>query len=61
MSEKQVIKKMTRPGLSMVVGLIFGGFLGLIGGDLIVFAGGGMILGLCIGLSTDHSSMRINL
>ena len=61
MSNKSLPEGITRAGIGMGTGLVVGGILGLISGNLILFAGGGMILGLCIGLSSDHGTMGINL
>ena len=36
-------------GAGMALGLVFGGLLGLIVDNLVVFAGGGMVLGLAMG------------
>ena len=41
-------------GLGLVVGLIFGGFIGLFLGNLILFAGGGLVIGLAIGTALDE-------
>lgn len=40
-------------GLGMGIGLIFGGLVGLLIGDVIIYAGGGMVLGLAIGTALD--------
>ena len=39
--------------LGMGIGLIFGGLVGLLIDNQIVFAGGGMVLGLAIGTALD--------
>lgn len=40
-------------GLGLGIGLIFGGIVGLLIGNLIIFAGGGMVLGLAVGYALD--------
>ena len=40
-------------GLGMAIGMIFGGIIGLLIGNPIIFAGGGMVLGLAVGLSLE--------
>lgn len=46
--------KITYKGLGLAVGLVFGGFVGLMIGNMIIFAGGGMVLGLAIGAALDN-------
>ena len=41
-------------GLGAAIGLIFGGLVGFLIGNPIVFAGGGMILGVALGTSFDQ-------
>ena len=41
-------------GLCMGLGLVFGGLLGLITDNWIVFTGGGLVLGLAIGAALDN-------
>jgi hypothetical protein len=50
----QPVKKISYPALGLAAGLIFGGIIGLIIGNLILFAGGGMVLGLAIGFALDR-------
>ena len=45
--------KTTYKGLGLAVGLIFGGFIGLLIGSPIIFAGGGFVLGFVIGAVLD--------
>ena len=40
--------------IGMIVGLIIGGILGLLIDNMIIFAGGGMVLGLAIGSALDN-------
>ena len=42
--------------LGLAVGLVFGGFIGLISGNPIVFTGGSMLLGFAIGAALDNRS-----
>lgn len=41
-------------GLGLAIGLIFGSIVGLMIGNMIIFAGGGMVLGLAIGTALDN-------
>jgi hypothetical protein len=52
MDNQDAAKKKISPsvvGAGMALGLVFGGLLGLIVDNLVVFAGGGMVLGLAMG------------
>jgi len=40
----------------MALGLLLGGILGLFIDNLVVFAGGGMVIGLALGLAFDMRS-----
>ena len=56
MSEKsnnQFSMKTTYKGIGMAVGLILGGCIGLLIGNVVIFAGGGMVVGLAIGAALD--------
>ena len=41
-------------GVCLALGLVFGGIIGLVIGNLIIFAGGGLVLGLAIGSALDN-------
>ncbi len=41
-------------GLGTAIGLVFGGLVGVLIGNPMVFAGGGMVLGLAIGTTFDQ-------
>ena len=43
----------TRVGSMMALGLVFGGFVGLILDNLVLFSGGGMILGFALGTALE--------
>ncbi|MEJ2758767.1 MAG: hypothetical protein P8046_09840 [Anaerolineales bacterium] len=43
-------------GLGAAIGLVFGGLVGTLIGNPIIFAGGGMVLGLAIGTSLYQRS-----
>lgn len=43
-------------GLGLVIGLVFGGLIGILIGNPIIFAGGTMVLGFAIGSSLDQRS-----
>jgi len=47
-------QKMKFAGVGAAIGLVFGGLVGLLIGNPMVFAGGGMILGLAIGSAIDR-------
>jgi hypothetical protein len=49
-------KKISYTALGLAIGLIFGGLVGLLIDNLIIFAGGGMLLGLAIGAALDNRS-----
>lgn len=46
--------KISYTALGLAIGLILGGIVGLIIDNMIVFAGGGMVLGLAIGTALDN-------
>jgi hypothetical protein len=48
MSPNKPKKKISYTALGLALGLIFGGLVGLLIDNLIIFAGGGMLLGLAI-------------
>jgi hypothetical protein len=43
----------SRMGVFMALGLVFGGFLGIILDNLVLFSGGGMVLGLALGTALE--------
>ena len=47
-------KKISYTALGMAIGLILGGLVGLLIDNMIIFAGGGMVLGLAIGTALDN-------
>lgn len=49
MNNKQSDQRMKFTGFGAALGLVFGGLVGILIGNPIVFAGGGMILGLAVG------------
>ena len=56
MDSQAADKKKTRVsvlGVGMALGLVLGGLLGLILDNLVVFAGGGMVLGLAIATAIE--------
>lgn len=46
-------KEMSYIGICLALGLVFGGIIGLVIDNLIIFAGGGLVLGLAIGSALD--------
>ena len=47
--------KAPNQALGLGIGLVFGGLIGLLIGTPVIFAGGGMVLGLAIGATLDDS------
>jgi hypothetical protein len=45
-------------GAAMALGLVLGGLVGLLIDNMIIFAGGGMILGLAIGTAIESRQTR---
>ena len=45
--------KISYTALGLAIGLIFGGIVGLIIDNMIIFAGGGLVLGFAIGAALD--------
>jgi len=58
MVRKQLPKNVTHTGIGMGLGLLLGGLLGLLADNLVLFAGGGMIVGLAIGAAMDKRSQE---
>lgn len=54
-------RKISYTALGMAIGLIFGGIIGLIIDNMIIFAGGGLVLGLAVGSALENRRKRINL
>jgi hypothetical protein len=52
--------RITYTALGLAVGLILGGFVGLIIDNMIIFAGGGLVLGLAIGSALDNRHKEDN-
>lgn len=47
-------QRMKYAGFGAAIGLVFGGLVGLLIDNLIIFAGGGMVLGRAIGAALDQ-------
>lgn len=47
-------RRMKFTGLGLAIGLVFGGLIGVLIDNPIIFAGGGMVLGLAIGAALDR-------
>jgi uncharacterized membrane protein len=45
--------RMKFTGIGLAIGLVFGGLVGILIGNPIIFAGGGMVLGYAIGTTFD--------
>lgn len=48
--------RMKFTGIGMAIGLVFGGLVGLLIGNPMVFAGGTMVIGFAIGAALDKRS-----
>jgi len=46
-------------GAGMALGLVFGGIVGLLVDNLVIFSGGGMILGLALGTAIENKRTRV--
>lgn len=44
--------------LGLGIGLVVGGLIGILVDNMIIFAGGGMVLGFAIGTYLDNQKMR---
>ena len=56
MSNQNEVKKakFSVIGAAMSLGLVLGGLVGLLAENMVIFAGGGMVLGLAIGLALEN-------
>jgi hypothetical protein len=52
--------KITYKTLGLALGLVLGGLVGIIIDNMIIFAGGGMVIGLAIGTALDQRSIKNN-
>jgi F0F1-type ATP synthase assembly protein I len=55
--EKKQNARITTMGVAMSLGLVLGGLVGILIDNMIIFAGGGMIVGLAIGLALEKRRM----
>jgi len=51
-------KRISYTALGMSIGLIIGGIVGLIIDNMLIFAGGGLVLGLAIGSALDSRRLE---
>ena len=51
-------KRISYTALGMAIGLILGGIVGLAIDNMIIFAGGGLVLGLAIGSALDSRRLE---
>ena len=56
--ENNTQKKISYTALGLSIGLILGGIVGLIIDNMIIFAGGGLVLGLAIGSALDNRRLE---
>jgi hypothetical protein len=50
--------KGTYTALGLAIGLIFGSILGFVTGNMIIFTGGGLLLGLSIGAALEKRNRK---
>jgi hypothetical protein len=50
-----VCKKTSKVALGLAIGLVLGGLVGFVVGNPIIFAGGGLVLGLAFGSALENS------
>lgn len=55
---KQSSSKITYTGLGLAIGILVGGLIGLVVHNVVIFSGGGMVLGLAIGAALDQRGGR---
>lgn len=55
---KQLPSGITYKGLGLAIGLLVGGLMGLAVHNVVIFAGGGMVLGLATGAAIDQRGRR---
>jgi hypothetical protein len=60
MSNNHPEKKVSNAGLGMAVGMVFGSIVGLLIGNLVIYAGGGLVLGGAIGSALDNRIKKIS-
>jgi uncharacterized membrane protein (Fun14 family) len=53
-NNNQPSEKISYTALGLAIGMILGGIVGLAIDNLIIFAGGGLVLGLAIGYALDN-------
>lgn len=47
-------RRISYTALGLAIGLIFGGIVGLVIDNIVIFAGGGLVLGLAIGSALEN-------
>lgn len=57
---RQMSRKINYTSLGLANGLVLGGFVGILVGNPIIFAGGGMVLGLAVGTALDKRNQQKN-
>ena len=54
-NNNQATKKgISYTGICLALGLVFGGIIGFVIGNMVIFAGGGLVIGLAIGSALDN-------
>ena len=56
--ENKIKKKKSYTALGLAIGLVLGGIVGLVINNLVIFAGGGLVLGLAIGSALDNRRLE---
>jgi hypothetical protein len=54
MSKNNNQRRISYKAIGLAIGLVLGGVVGLIIDNMIIFAGGGMVLGFAIGAALDN-------
>lgn len=58
MNNNNLQKRSSYTTLGLSIGLILGGIVGLVTDNMIIFAGGGLVLGLAIGSALDNRRLE---
>jgi hypothetical protein len=58
-NNNQPSRKVSYTVLGLAIGMVFGGIIGLAIDNMMIFAGGGLVLGLAIGSALDSDKRRV--
>ena len=59
-NNKTTSRRMTYASRGLAIGLVFGGLLGILTGNPVIFTGGSMVLGFAIGSALDNRDKENN-